>query len=94
VKATDLVFLRGERLLQSWESSAGVRRFFAGCCGSPIFKRDDAAPEMLGFRLGTLDTDPGRGAELHFMVGSRVPWLDIHDSLPQQGGGPGFGERD
>lgn len=94
VKATDLVFLHGEDLLQSWESSPGVRRFFAGCCGSPIFKRDDAAPEFLGFRLGTLDTDPGRKAELHFMSESRVPWLDIHESLPQKGGGPRFGERD
>jgi hypothetical protein len=71
-----------------------VRRFFAGCCGSPIFKRDDAAPAILGLRLGTLDSDPGRKADLHFMVGSRVPWLDIHDSLPQKPGGPHFGERD
>jgi len=93
VKATDLVFLSGEDLLRSWESSPGVRRFFAGCCGSPIFKRDDAAPEFLGLRLGTLDTDPGRKAELHFMSGSKVPWLDIQDSLPRKGGGPGFGER-
>jgi hypothetical protein len=28
------------------------------------------------------------------MSGSRAPWLDIRDSLPQKGGGPGFGERD
>ena len=94
VAASDLVFLVGEDRLRSWESSPGVRRFFAGCCGSPIFKRDDSTPEVLGFRLGTLDTDPERTADLHFMVGSRVPWLSIHDSLPQEGGGPAFGERD
>jgi hypothetical protein len=94
VKATDLAFLAGEDLLETWESSPGVHRFFAGCCGSPIFKRDDAAPEILGFRLGTLDTDPGRKVDLHFMVGSKAPWLDIHDSLPRRGGGPVFGERD
>jgi hypothetical protein len=94
VKASDLFFLDGEDALESWESSPGVQRFFAGCCGSPIFKRDDAAPALLGFRLGTLDSDPGRKADLHFMVGSKVPWLDIHDSLPQRPGGPPFGERD
>ena len=94
VKATDLVFLLGEDLLESWESSPGVQRFFARCCGSPLFKRDATAPEILGFRLGTLDTDPGRTADLHFMVGSKVPWLDICDSLPQDGDGPRFGERD
>jgi hypothetical protein len=95
VIATDLVFLVGEELLKSWESSAGVHRFFASCCGSPIFKRDDAAPGILGFRLGTLDADPGRKADLHFMIESKVPWLDIHDSLPKEKGvGPEFGERD
>lgn len=94
VRASEFVFLQGEDLLRSWESSAGVHRFFAGCCGSPIFKRDDATPDLLGFRLGTLDTDPGRKAELHFMPRSQVPWLDIDDSLPRKGGGPGFGERD
>ncbi len=94
VKATDLVFLGGEDLLRSWESSPGIRRFFAGCCGSPIFKRDVAAPDILGFRLGTLDTDPGRRADLHYMADSRVPWFEIHDELPQEGSGPAFGEKD
>jgi len=95
VIATDLVFLVGRDLLKSWESSSGVHRFFAGCCGSPIFKREDAAPDILGFRLGTLDTDPGRKADLHFMIESKVPWLEIHDALPkEEGAGPAFGERD
>jgi hypothetical protein len=87
--------IEGEELLSSWESSPGVFRFFAGCCGSPIYKRDDATPEVLGFRLGTLDTDPVRSAELHFMVDSKAPWVEIEDSLPQEaGGGVPFGQRD
>jgi hypothetical protein len=56
-------------------------------------KRTDAAPAILGFRLGTLDSDPGRKAELHFMLGSRAPWVEIEDSLEQKSGGPAFGER-
>jgi hypothetical protein len=45
-------------------------------------------------RLGTLDSDPGCKAEMHFMTGSRVPWLEIDDVLRREGGGPPFGERD
>lgn len=69
----------------------GVHRFFASCCGSPIYKRQQATPALLGLRLGTLDTDPFRKAELHFMVGSKV---ELHDSLRQSPGGVPFGERD
>jgi len=59
-----------------------------------LYKRHDGAPEILGFRLGTLDTDPGRHADLHFHVGSRAPWVEIADALPQEPGGVPFGERD
>lgn len=95
VKASDFFVASGEELLSSWESSPGVHRFFAGCCGSPIFKRDDAMPQVLGFRLGTLDTDPSRTVDMHFMVVSKAPWVRITDSLPQKAGdGPPFGQRD
>jgi hypothetical protein len=66
----------------------------ARACGSRIYKRQDAAAEGLGFRLGTLDTNPLRRVELHFMVGSRAPWVEIQDALPQEAGGVLFGERD
>jgi hypothetical protein len=94
VKTGDLVFRAGKELLSSWESSPGVRRFFAGCCGSPIYKSQETAPEILGFRLGTLDTDPLRKVELHYMAGSKAPWVQIHDSLPQEPSGVPFGRRD
>ena len=94
VMAKDLVFTAGEELLSSWESSAGVRRYFASCCGSPIYKRSENAPAVLGFRLGTLDDDPKRTADVHFMVDSKAPWVEIADRLPQESGGPPFGERD
>ncbi|MBM6582994.1 GFA family protein [Microvirga sp. BT689] len=94
LKATGLAFVAGEDLLRSWESSLGVRRFFASCCGSPIYKRDDADPEEIGFRLGTLDTDPSMQAEMHFSVSSKVPWIEIDDALPQSPGGSPFGLRD
>ena len=94
VVASDLKFVAGEDLMDSWESSPGVQRFFARCCGSPIYKRDDAAPQELGFRLGTLDTDPHMKAEMHYRVDSKAPWVEIADRLLQEGGGPPFGTRD
>lgn len=94
VKAAEFAVTEGADLLSSWESSPGVRRFFASCCGSPIYKRSDAQPDFLGFRLGTLDTDPGRSIDMHFMVGSKVPWLRLQDGVRQEAGGPPFGQRD
>jgi hypothetical protein len=94
IHADELVITEGKQRLSSWESSPGVHRFFASCCGSPIFKRDDADPESVGFRLGTLDTDPAVSVDVHFMVGSKAPWVGIDDDLPQEAGGPAFGNRD
>ncbi len=94
IRSCDLVFRSGEDRLASWESSAGTHRFFASCCGSPIFKREGPDPEFLGFRLGTLDTDPKKLASLHFMLGSKAPWVEIVDSLPAKREGVPFGERD
>lgn len=94
LKATALAFVAGEYLLRSWESSPGFRRFFASCCGSPIYKCDDSNPEELGFRLGTLDNNPFVKAEMHFCVGSKAPWVEIEDTLPQNLEGPPFSLRD
>lgn len=94
VLATDFAIVSGEQHLSSWQSSPGVHRFFASCCGSPIYKRHDERPQVLGFRLGTLDSDPSCKAGMHFMVGSKAPWVEIHDALPQDACGVPFGERD
>jgi hypothetical protein len=93
VKGSELRVVAGEELLSSWQSSPGIHRFFAGCCGSPIYKRRDDFPALLGLRLGTLDSDPGRTVEEHIFVGSKVPWVEIRDGLPQKPGGVPFGER-
>ena len=92
VMADEFAVVAGEALLKSWESSPGVHRFFAGCCGSPLYKCIDALPQVLGFRLGTLDTDPKRRVEQHIFVSSKVPWVELDDGLPREPGGVPFGE--
>jgi hypothetical protein len=94
VRASEFIVVSREDLFSGWESSPGFHRFFASCCGSPIYKRQDATPEVLGFRLGTLDSDASRRADVHFMVDSKAPGVEIKDGLPQEAGGVPFGVRD
>ena len=73
----------GQDLLKEWESSPGYHRVFCGRCGSPILKKKDKDPEQLRFRPGTLDSDPRVKASKHLHVGSKAPWVEIKDGLPQ-----------
>jgi len=75
-------------------SSEGVHRYFARCCGSPVYKCDISEPGGIRLRLGTLDTDPNVLVELHYMVASKAPWVTIEDALPQETCGPPFGTRE
>lgn len=78
-------FVAGEELVGSYESSPGRLRCFCRRCGSPLVKRDAARPDELRVRLGTLDDDPGIPVAAHIFVGSRAPWTEIGDDLPQHG---------
>jgi hypothetical protein len=84
----------GAEWVRAWESSPGIRRHFASCCGTPLYKSRDALPQALGLRLGTLDVDPGRRVENHIYVGSKVPWISLDDGLPAEPGGAPFPERE
>jgi hypothetical protein len=92
VKAAELAVVQGAERLRSWESSPGIHRFFASCCGSPLYKRRDDFPQLLGLRLGSLDSDPGRQVARHIFVSSKAPWVELRDGLPQQPGGAPFPE--
>jgi hypothetical protein len=61
---------------------------FCGRCGS-ILPRDPGDGGLLGVPAGSLDTDPGLGGRLHIFVGSKAPWIEITDDLPQLAGRPG-----
>ncbi|WP_148861063.1 GFA family protein [Marinobacter fonticola] len=75
--------LKGDDLIRFYESSPGEHKSFCSVCGSSLYTRFDAAPEVLGFPLGTLDTDPQVKAGRHVYVGSKAPWHEITDALPQ-----------
>lgn len=73
---------RGEESIGRFASSPGVTRCFCKECGSSLYTlRTDLGRAHV--RLGTVDGDPGVRPSLHAFVGSKAPWFEITDSLPQ-----------
>lgn len=83
VRRVDFKWLSGENLLTRYASSPGEYRTFCSVCGSNFVTEFDTKPDWLGFPLGTLDDDPGVKPQCHVFVGSKAPWHDITDDLPQ-----------
>lgn len=86
--------LRGEDLIQPFESSPGVQRRFCRVCGSrvPSLSRDQ---RVYFVPAGLFDDDPGVRPALHMFVGSKAPWWEITDELPRfEEWVPGYGPDD
>jgi hypothetical protein len=77
-------WLRGEELVASYKVPEALRFTHAFCrtCGSSL-PRVDAQRDRAVVPAGSLDDDPGAREELHIFVGSKAPWYDIADSIPQ-----------
>lgn len=88
VRTADLRWVRGEELARFYESSPGEQRGFCSVCGSNLFTRFAARPQEVGLSLGILDDDPGNRPICHVFVGSKAPWYEITDDLPQHDGFP------
>ena len=65
----------------------GKPRFMYQChcaaCGSPIYSHGENTKQVVSVRCGTLRQDPGVRLAYHAFVGSKAPWTDIQDGLPQ-----------
>ena len=66
-----------------YRSSKDTIRRFCRICGSPIVNSRDPEPDSYGLAMGSLDDDPGVRPLRHEFVGSKAPWYEITDSLPQ-----------
>ncbi len=63
----------------------GAERFginFCGICGSAV-PRNSPKIGRANIPAGSLDVDPGIRPGYHIFVGSKAPWYDITDALPQ-----------
>jgi len=76
-------FVLGRNDVASYASSAGVRRTFCKACGSSLQFIRQSRPEGFWLAAGTLDDDPGVRPTHHLFVGSKAPWCEIADRLPQ-----------
>jgi hypothetical protein len=83
VPFSDFRFVRGADLIQIYEPpGGGYSPAFCRVCGS-------SAPWVVEERqlvlvpAGLLDDDPGVQPSLHMFVGSKAPWWEIADAIPQ-----------
>jgi hypothetical protein len=83
VDADSLRITAGKESLTAFESSPNKFRHFCSTCGSPIYSQGEKTKQFVSVRCGTLRQDPGTRVAYHAFVGSKAPWVDIHDDHPQ-----------
>lgn len=71
----------GAELLEAYQSSPGRERCFCRTCGAPLVATH--AGMVTEVVLGSIDGDPEVRPSEHIFVGSKAPWYDIADALPQ-----------
>jgi hypothetical protein len=76
-------YLSGEASLKIYASSADHERVFCAECGSNIMVTIESEPDELYLCMGTVDGDPSCPPGYHIFVGSKAPWHEINDDLPQ-----------
>ena len=75
--------LQGEELIRVYGEGQGAVKAFCIACGSSLFGGKWPHGNEISIRMGAFDDDPGIRPQLHTYVGSRAPWDEISDDLPQ-----------
>ncbi|PYS95038.1 MAG: GFA family protein [Acidobacteria bacterium] len=76
-------FLEGESEVAGFTAETGTRREFCRHCGSSLTGSVTSEPDNVYIAAGTFDTPLRLKPEYHIFIRSKVPWLDLHDGLPQ-----------
>ncbi len=83
VESARFRFLEGESEVAGHTTEAGTRRNFCRRCGSTLTATVTSEPNNVYVATGTLDTPLRLKPEYHIFLRSKVPWIEIHDGLPQ-----------
>lgn len=77
-------FTQGDESVVSYKLPDAERftHVFCRACGSSLPFRNEARG-LAVVPMGSLDEDPGLKPKAHIYVGSKAPWFEITDSLPQ-----------
>ncbi len=74
---------RGEERIAEYSMASGYRRSFCRTCGSPL-PLFVAGTEYVWLPAGALESDERNlRATHHIFAGSKAPWFEITDGLPQ-----------
>ena len=73
----------GEAGVKVYRSSETIERYFCGNCGSQLMCIFKPEPDLVYLTMGTVDGNPDRPLAYHQFVGSKAPWHEITDDLPQ-----------
>lgn len=82
VSTKQFKWLRGEALLSKYPAPSATRTF-CSICGSNLISLYENNPQYIGLPIGGLDQDPHARPTMNIFVGSKAPWYDITDGLPQ-----------
>src|SRR6185437_58690 len=83
VKSKNFKWLNGEKYLSKYKSSDNVIKTFCSICGSSLISILEDKPDFIGLPLGGLEQDPVTRPQANIFVGSKAPWYEINDGLPQ-----------
>ena len=76
-------YLSGESDTMAYASSDTHDRVFCAVCGSNIMVDLTTEPDSLYLSMSALDGNPPCPPGYHIYVGSKAPWHEISDDLPQ-----------
>ncbi len=73
----------GKAVVKLYSSSDSMDRYFCGNCGSQLMCIFKPEPDLVYLTMGTVDGNPDCPQAYHQFVGSKAPWHEITDDLPQ-----------
>jgi hypothetical protein len=72
----------GTGQIATWQSSAQGRRSFCTVCGSKVAGVEHDSKQVF-MPAVALEGELGIRPQMHLFVGSKAPWFEIHDGVPQ-----------
>lgn len=73
--------VEGEEHVRMWAPEGGFEKHFCGLCGSALFSRSPADPEVVSVRLGAVDGEPGIRPRWRAFVAYAAGW----EPIPEDG---------
>ncbi len=85
ISSKNFKWVSGEEHVKEYWGGEGesTSKTFCEICGSSLISRLVNDPDYIGLPIGGLEQDPGIRPIAHLFVGSKAPWHEITDDLPQ-----------